>query len=152
MNNIHCKNTRTLLEGDHRDLRFLFRKIKTLEELNIKISACLSPDIRKYCQAVNFINGTLTLLAANGSAATQLRFLAPDLIRQFQKDESLSPIKRIECKVRPPHLTAPQLPAQQTSMPLLSPQTAVIVKEIASSIKDETLRGIIERIAGRVKK
>lgn len=149
MDDSPCKKADAFIELDSRDLRSVFEKIHMLEELNRKISGLMDPHIASYCQVANLVGGKLILIAANGSIATQLRFVTADLLKQIKRDPTLQHIHQIECKVRPTQnpLSSRLTTQPAKSMPTLSPATAEIVREIAGSIEDPTLREIMERIA-----
>ncbi|SRR5579883_131859 len=129
------------------ELQFVLAKAKKLAELNQKIATYLDPHLRLHCQVANLERGRLVLLAANGAAATYLRFQSAELLKQFQQDPALQSIREIHCIVRPP-LTSAATPG--TQMKPLSPQAAQSVKEIAQSLDDPRLRKIMEKIAGHV--
>jgi hypothetical protein len=97
------------------------------------------------------VGGKLILIAANGSIATQLRFITADLLKRIKREPTLQHIQQIECKVRPVQSALSSRLTTQMSkkMPSLSPETAEIVHEIAGSIEDPTLREVMERIAKR---
>jgi hypothetical protein len=147
------KKADAYIEHDGRDLRTIFTKIAILDELNRKIQAYLDPVMGKYCQVANLFNGKLTLLAANASIATQIRFQSIDLIIKFSQDPTLKHIVSLECKVR---LTQPLIPArlahnEHKHMAELSPKTAEMVSAIAETISDPRLSEVMARIATRIK-
>lgn len=155
MNPSPIKKAALLIGSRHRDLHAVFIKIQRLDVLNRKIAAHLEPAIAKYTQVANEIGGKLILTVANGSIATQLRFLTADLLNQFSRDPMLKHIRSIECKVRPaPVTTTPSrlAPHAPKNMAALSLETAEIVREAAESLDDPALRNVMERIAKRVKK
>jgi hypothetical protein len=146
------KKADMFLQSDNQDLRALFAKVKQLGDLNQKIIPYLDPSMTDYCQVANLVNGTLILVAANGSIATQIRFQANDLLRKFKQDPTLGNIRAIQCKVRPLPSTTRQQPTTPTKMAHLSPETASIMRDIADSIDDPKLREAMRRIAGHIKK
>ena len=150
MNEISIKKAGNYIGAEDRDLNTIIAKIKILETLNHKVQEYLDPALAPYCRVANKINNTLILMAANGSIATQLRFLSIDLLIKFENDPILKSIKKIECKVSP----SPTLPPRLTSvtsqrMPLITPKTAQIIRDIAKSISDPDLKEIMEKIANR---
>lgn len=147
------KKINSFIENDSRDLQTVYEKINMLGQLSSKVMLHLDPIVAKYCQVANLVNGKLTLIVANGSVATQLRFQINEILRKIRQDPSLKHITSIECKVRPSqHQASTRLAATSPKiMPALSPQTAEIVKNIADSIADPELKEVMTRIAGRVK-
>jgi hypothetical protein len=154
VNNISSKKISSFIENDSRDLQTVYAKINMLDQLSSKVMIHLDATIAKYCQVANLVNGKLTLIVANGSVATQLRFQVNDVLRKIRQDPSLKHITSIECKVRPSQnqISSRLSTKAPKTMPALSAQTADIVKNIAESIDDPELREVMTRIAGRVKK
>jgi len=153
MDKSSSKKVNRFITHNSHDLQTVYATINKLAALSKKIMVHLDKTITPYCQVANLVNGRLTLVVANGSVATQLRFQINDILRKFQEDPALKHINAIECKVRPVNqLSARLTPKAAKTMPLLSPQTAEIVKTIAESIDDAELREVMERIAERVKK
>jgi len=152
VDNSSFKKANDFIEHNDHDFQTVFVKINLLQALNQKIFIHLDKDMAKYIQVANLVNGKLTLIAANGAIATQLRFQVNDLLRKFNQDASLKPILSIICKVRPTQDQEPPRLARTAAknMPALSPQTAEIVKTIAESITDPELKKVMARIAKRV--
>jgi hypothetical protein len=151
MNKQPFKKADTFIEHDERDLRLIFTKIKLLKDLNQKVLAYLDTNSAPYCQVANIAMGKLTLIAANGAIATQIRFQSNDLLRKFRSNPGLKHITSIECKVRPEQPLSPRLTSDKPEvMPALSAETAEIVKTMADTIEDPKLKEIMERIATRV--
>lgn len=155
MKDDQSKQAHRFLEGKSQNLGPLFAKAKELQALNQKIAAYLSPEIAHYCQVANQMGNKLTLIVANGSIATQLRFQAIDIIRKFHSsaDPALQKIQTIQCKVYPDIAMTPlqtRSRAKRKVQPL-SPETAQIIHDMAESIQDPKLKEIMERIARRGK-
>jgi len=153
VDDFHFKKAKEFIDHDSRDLQAVFEKVNLLGDLNQKIEAHLDPALVKYCQASNLTNGKLTLIVANGSVATQIRYQTNDILRKFRGDPALKHITAIECKVRPEQ---PPLPPRLSDKPVkntltLSPATAEAIKSIADSITDPGLREVMTRIASHVK-
>ena len=153
MSDSSSKKANRYFQSDNKDLQLLFAKIKELDILNQKIAGYLDPNIRKYCQVANFSGNRLTIVVANGSVATQIRFQTNDLLRQFKQDPLLQTIQDIYCKVRPAPIshTAPKVNMPFKKLEDLSPETAEIVWEIAESLEDPKLKEAMQRIAKHVK-
>lgn len=143
------KKTNAFLQGNQKDLQFLFGKVKELEALNKKIATYLDPSFANYCQVGNVMGNKLIIIVANGSIATELRFKTNDLIRRFKEDPLLRRIQEIQCKVRPMQQLARFNEHRVTmrKMAPLSAETAEIIHHIAESLEDPKLRAIMKRIA-----
>ncbi len=140
----------------NRELPQLFAKIKQIDELNQLVSEYLDARLQAYCKVAHLAAGRLTLVAANGAVATQVRFLTNHLLKQFATHPTLKYIKEIHCKVHPSlgetrvHNTiSTKIPRR---MPLLSADTADMVQSIADSLEDPELRAVMQRIAEKKKR
>lgn len=151
MNPLPSKKVISYLDKSQHELQSLFIKIQALQKLNDKILPYLSPYLAHHAQIANLTRNKLIIFVANGSIATQLRFQTGDLLKKFSLDPELKHIHQIDCKVQP-MLTQPiSYPPshQKKNMPLLSEQTAEIIRTMAAGLEDEQLREVMERIAKR---
>lgn len=112
----------------------------------------LAPSMRQYCQVANITDNRLIMIVANSSVATQLRFQTFDLLRQFKADSMLKKINEIQIKVRPYTFFISRFNTPTKNIAPLSEETANTIRSIASSLKDTTLRQIMEKIASRTKR
>ncbi|MFZ2315112.1 MAG: DciA family protein [Gammaproteobacteria bacterium] len=139
-----------------RELPQVFAKIQQLDILNRLVADHLEVNMRQYCKVAHLTSGRLTLVVANGSIATQLRFQTSDLIKRFANVPALKYVKEIHCKVHPSITetarTASRPTArQQRQMSLLSTETAEIIQSMADSLEDPHLRAVMQRIAAKKK-
>ncbi len=146
MSDSFTKKAKNYLKSNQGDLQTVFSKIKALEEINKRVQRYLAPELQKYCQVANFTSYRLVILAANGSIATQVRFLTADLLLAFEKDTVLSKFKEIQCKVRPVAAQGRTARASR-AVTKLSTDTAEIVRDIAESIEDPRLRELLIKIS-----
>jgi hypothetical protein len=145
------KSISALLQPNHRDLQTVLSKVKAIQTLNQIVIPLLDPSLQKYCQVANLANGVLVLLTANGSVATQMRYIIPDLQKSLRSNPALRHIREIQCKVRPPMTVGVERGAIQkkpAKTALLSHETAETLLDMAATIEDPELRAIMERIAG----
>lgn len=142
------KNVGNYLHPNHMELQSVFSKIKTLQELNKFMLPLLGEGMAKYCQVANLVEGRLILLAANGSIATQIRFMTPDLLKKMKTFPALADIQDILCKVAPSQAISPsKSKSTPTALAPLSAETAHMVQEIADNITDPDLKRIMQKIA-----
>ncbi len=132
----------------HHDLDSLCVKVKEWQTLNQKLSTYLDSHLATYCQLGHLIGDRLIILVANGSIATQLRFRSTDLLAQFTRDPAFKHIRHIDYKVRPVYPMSSSL-QQKRKITLLSTATAELIRNLAETIEDKTLREVMERIATR---
>jgi len=146
MKNVSAKKADLFFHADNSPLHRVFAKIKQLNALNSRLSTFLDENLRKNCQVANLNGHCLVLLVNTGTAATQLRFIIPDLLQKFRLDPELRPIQDIQCKVRPVSSGSSATKPLRNVTPL-SRQTASIIEEIAESITEPKLKKALLRIA-----
>lgn len=141
------KKVAQVLDNKSSNLQLLLLKIRDIEQVNRRLQPLLEDSLKKYCLVANINERTLTLLVANSSIASQIRFQTPDYLKQFKTDPILKRYQEIICKIRP----LSSLPAQKSNltnkMAPLSAETAQIVHEIAESLADPALKKIMQKIA-----
>jgi hypothetical protein len=146
------KTPEDLLQAGGRDLDFVISKVKRLSEIQSLIAKYMDPTLMKYCQVGNMLDHRLTLIVANGTIATQIRFLSNELLKKFKQDTQLQTIQHIDCKVRPTQSSTARMETKKDKYaPLLSNDSAAVVNEIAETITDPKLKQIMQRIAQRKK-
>jgi len=151
VNDSTSKKAPSYLKKANRELGSILLKVQVLQELEVCLLAYLPVAMRSYCQVANLEKGRLTLMVANGSIATELRFQTHELLMKFKQDPKLQRISEIRCKVRPP--IARSAPAKTPApVPLLSPETAQMVQEMAESLTHSPLREVMTKIAHHRKK
>lgn len=110
----------------------------------------LNPRIAHHCQVANVCGTTLTVLAANGAIATELRYQTANLLAKFKQDPQLQHFDNIEYKVRPAftnRLHDNHHTKSTHNMPPLSKETAATIEEIAESLHHPKLQAIMKKIA-----
>lgn len=134
------------------DLQTIFSKLKELKILEDNLSLYLDPAIKKYCCVANLLENRLTLMTANASIATELRFKIPTLLKQFRSDPLLKKIQAIHLKVGSSYFQAQKSSSSIHEKPMkrLSKETAQVVQQIAKSMKDKKLQDLLEKIASHV--
>lgn len=124
----------------------LWHKLKKMEQLHAVVSPYLDKNIREYCKATSFINGKLTIIAANSSIATQLHFQSTDLVRKLKHEEIFKGLQTIHCKIQVQTPRTSRASSKKKIKPL-SAKSADIISEIADGIEDPKLREIMRRLA-----
>jgi hypothetical protein len=150
MKETESKPVSALLQPNHNDLQTVLSKVKAIQTLNQTIIPLLDDSLQKYCQVANLANGVLVLLTANGSVASQMRYVIPDLLRKLRSNPSLRHIHEIQCKVRPQVSVGVERGAAKRKpkkVTLLSADTAATLLDMAETIEDPELRAIMQRIA-----
>lgn len=87
---------------------------RRLRALQVLLERLLPTKLAQACPVANFKDGTLVLLARNGSIASRMRQLLPTLQRQLGEQGTL--VSRIDVRVRPTVETPPPPPREPRSI------------------------------------
>ena len=120
---------------------------RRLGALQGQLERLLPPALAQACPVANLKNGTLVLLARNGSVAARIRQLLPTLLRQLAEHGAL--VSHIEVRVRPTHDT----PAAPPRSPRhLSEAARASLSELEHSLPPESeLRAALTRLIERAR-
>ncbi|OAD19110.1 protein containing DUF721 [Candidatus Thiomargarita nelsonii] len=86
-------------------LKPLLQHIQTIKQLDKIFQASLSSPLNQHCHVANFRQKILVVQADSSIWGTQLRYMVPKLLQQWQQDNSLPTIEQIEVRVRPSDTT-----------------------------------------------
>lgn len=141
-----------ILKQDSKGLSGLFKNVERLRELNQLFAQHVDKGLASHCSIVNITNGSLIIIADNGSWTTQLRFHIPDLLEKFRQHPLLHGLKSITCKTRPDFkLENPAKKRKRPGMKKISQKASLEILRDAETIQDEKLRQVLKRIAERSK-
>lgn len=150
----NAKKTSTLLQPSQTGLGNLLSKVKEWEVVNGFLATIIEPKLWKYCHVGGLQADTVTILAANGSIASQIRFQTADILMKCQSHPQFKSIRQIHCKVIPSFAYAANPTSNKVNLKKnlspLSPTTAATLQEIAQTIEDEKLREVLLRISTHV--
>lgn len=98
-----------------------------------------------YCQVRSYERGVLTLSAATGAAATQLRFLAPQILPKLRKYKYFNELEKISIRIQ---AASPVLHQHKTrDVEPVSQANRQLLKETADSLSDPQLAESLRRLA-----
>lgn len=139
-----------ILKHDGKSLTGIFKNLARLRELNQLFEQNIDKSLAAHCSVVNILNGSLIIIADNGSWATQLRFHIPDLLEKFRRSPLLHGLKSITCKTRPDFkLENSAKKRKRPEMKKISRKTAEEILRDAETIQDQKLQQVLRRIAER---
>ncbi|MEN8216175.1 MAG: DUF721 domain-containing protein [Pseudomonadota bacterium] len=95
------KSFRQLLANSSGVLKRLLQHSETLKHLNKIFQASLSDPLKQHCHVANFRQKILVVHTDSSIWATRLRYMAPELLLQWQLDSAMPTIDKIEVRVRP---------------------------------------------------
>lgn len=127
------------------EVKSLTEKARTSDEMQQALQRLLPSMLADYCQVRSFEQGVLGLNAASGSAATQLRFLAQQLLPKLQKISIFKELKSITVRTQAP--VALNLRHQVRNRPPVSGANRQLLRDTADSINDAALAESLRRLA-----
>ena len=139
-----------ILKHDGKNLAGLFKNLKRLAELNQLFAQFAGKPQASHASIVGIQNGSLIIIADNGSWATQLRFHIPDLLEKFRPHPLLHGLKSITCKTRPDFkLENAVRKRKRLKMKKISAKVSEAMLREAEKIQDEKLRRVMQKIASQ---
>lgn len=140
----NIKNIRDLILHIQ-EVKSLTQKSRQTDELQALLCRLLPAMLADYCQVRSYEQGVLTLNAATGAAATQLRFLAPQLLQKLKKHNNFSRLEKISVRIQ---TTSPILRQHKTrDVKPVSRANCQLLKETADSLSDPQLAESLRQLA-----
>lgn len=125
----------------------LIQRSGQLLRLDTLVRDLLGSGFAEHCRVANIKGNSLLLHVDSTVWATRIRYQLPELLRNLQQTDQLRQITEIDLRVQPRDVSeAVKKPIRKAAM---SRDAALCVKECASSIEDEQLRGALQRLASR---
>lgn len=127
------------------EVKQLTENARQLHELNHILEQFMPNMLIQYCHIKAYLNGALTLEASSGAAATQLRFLQPQLIPKLRTHPKFSGLQSITVKVAGQKLKLDQHYTREAKA--VSKQNQSVIRETASAIHDDALASSMRKLA-----
>ena len=140
------RSTRKLLGQSSSRLKTIVSHSHQLQALTDVVHRHLDPQLVPHCEVANFRRDTLVLLAESPVWATRLRYHAPALVQQLRSERAFNGLTTVRVRV------APRAGARNTPItlrPVMSAETAALIRESASSITDPALKSSLLRLSRR---
>ncbi len=129
----------------NKEVKQLTENVRQLHELNHILEQYMPSLLSQYCQLKSYSYGNLTMEASSGAAATQLRFLQPQLIAKLRNHPKFSGLQKISVKVASQQ---PKLDRQYTrQVEPVSQQNRTLIRDTASTINDDSLASSMRNLA-----
>ena len=143
----------SILNDQPNELGAMLAKASLLAKLQVAFSSLLDKTLAKNCQVANATPTALLVLVNNGTTATQLKFMTPELLQCFKNTPALAHLNELTVKVRPPVAPSQRITQKEPHRPCtpLSPQSADTLKQTADGIEDEKLKAALLRLARNAK-
>ena len=135
-----------------RDLMLCNQEVKSLTEnslqvaeLNHILASSLPSKLAQYCQVASYRNGALTLETSTGSAATQLKFIQPQIFAKLKKSSKFRALQKITIRIA---ALQPKLDRHYTRrVPSVSEQNCSLIRQTADTIEDNQLADSMRNLA-----
>lgn len=129
----------------NKDVKQLTAYAHQLHELNHILQNFMPSMLIQYCKIKQYEYGNLKLEASSGSAATQLRFLQPQLMQKLKSHPKFSALQNISVVVSKPTQTLDRHYSRAVDAP--SKQNCNLIRQTASSIEDDGLSAAMANLA-----
>ena len=106
----------------------------------------LPEPLKAHCRLLAIREDNLVLAADSPVWAARLRFLAPQLVKQFNSNQTVK-LHTIQIRVRPPERIVPT-PRRQ-SMSRRSKNSTTALQQVAHTVSDPGLKTALLRLANR---
>ncbi|OUD12031.1 DUF721 domain-containing protein [Thioflexithrix psekupsensis] len=130
-------------------LHTLIQRGQALQQLDQRLKVHLPETLRAHCCVANVTGECLILLTDSAVWATQLRYWHDTLLNHTRQITGQT-ITRLDIRVRPSQFQHnPAHPTDPSSMPqrALSAETSVLLRSVADSMADTSLRSALHRLA-----
>lgn len=129
----------------NKEVKQLTENARNLDELNHILEQFMPEKLVQFCHLKSYVNGALTLEAISGAAATQLRFLQPQLASKLKTHPKFSALQSINVKVAS---QKPKLERGYTRQANpVSEQNREMIRDTADTLHDPDLASSMRKLA-----
>ncbi|EIJ43738.1 hypothetical protein BegalDRAFT_2910 [Beggiatoa alba B18LD] len=145
------KSVSQILQQSHHLVHTLIERCTALQQIDRAFKAYLPLALRSHCRVVNVRDHRLIIWADNAPYATRLRYLSDEILQRGLTDPYLQGlrIQKLDIKVRSVNreVITPSPASLIKRRPHLSTETAMLLQNVAHSLKDQGLRTVLLRLA-----
>lgn len=124
----------------------LVSQARALMALETLLQALLPEPLKAHCRLLAIREDTLVLAADSPVWAARLRFHAPQLVKQFNRNQTVK-LHTFQIRVRPPERIVPT--QRRQSMSRRSKNSTTALKQVAQTVSDPGLKTALLRLANR---
>ena len=129
----------------NKEVKSLTENSLQVAELNHILVSALPTKLAQFCSIASYRNGSLVLLAQTGSAATQLKFMQPQIFSKLRKSNKFRALQEINIKIQG---TQPKLDRHyKRAAPTVSEQNRALIRQTADALTDEPLADSMRKLA-----
>lgn len=124
----------------------LVSQARALMALETLLQALLPEPLKAHCRLLAIREDTLVLAADSPVWAARLRFHAPQLVKQFNRNQTVK-LHTFQIRVRPPERIVPT--QRRKSMSRRSKNSTTALQQVAQTVSDPGLKTALLRLANR---
>ena len=144
------KSVLRILSRSGDGLQPLMERAHYLQGLTQRLRAVVDNDLAQHITVANLRENTVIITADSPVWLARVRYLAPILLQQIQRDKELETIQKIQFKVQP--LDDARQPFTPTRHASLSARSSDIISSAASGIHHPDLSAALNRLSQRGRK
>ena len=129
----------------NQEVKSLTENSLQVAELNHILASALPEKLAQFCTVASYRNGSLTLQAQTGSAATQLKFMQPQISAKLKKFSKFSALQEISIRIA---AQQPKLDRHyKRETPAVSTQSRELIRQTANNLADQELAASMRKLA-----
>ena len=129
----------------NQEVKSLTENSLQVAELNHILASALPQKLAQFCTVTSYRNGSLTLQAQTSSAATQLKFMQPQIFAKLKKSSKFRALQEISIRIA---AQQPKLDRHYTrEAPIVSTQSRELIRQTANSLSDQDLAASMRKLA-----
>lgn len=132
-----------LVAGNRGTIRELYNHALRLIQLQQKLRQAIPAPLNDQITVASLADGVITIHTTSAAWAARLRFKIPDMLKSLEQEADGNSVKTIRIKVKPPV----DPPPESRQKPVISPDTARLLQNVAESISDADLREALLRLS-----
>lgn len=132
-----------LLKKTQTPLQRITQRCHVLKQIDKILQQTIPSPLNEHCHIANLRHTTLVMHVDSSLWASQLRYLLPNLMEQWQQETNLPEIEKVEIKVRFIH----QPTRRYTHHPILSEQSESLLRDTAEQVSHPKLKSALLKLA-----
>jgi hypothetical protein len=137
------ESVKKVLKKNQTSLQRLNQRCQALKQVDEILHQTIPSPLNEHCHIANLRHTTLIMHADSGLWASQLRYLLPKLMEQWQNETHLPDIQKVEIKVRFTH----QPEQRHIHHPSLSKKTESLLRDTAEQVTHPKLKSALLKLA-----
>ncbi|WP_353570008.1 DciA family protein [Candidatus Albibeggiatoa sp. nov. BB20] len=137
------ESVKKVLKKNQTPLQRLHQRCQALKQIDVVLHQTIPNPLSEHCHIANLRHTTLVMHVDSALWASQLRYLLPKLMEQWQNETYLPEIQKVEIKVRFDH----QPTRRYTHHPSLSKKSESLLRDTAEQVTHPKLKSALLKLA-----